>query len=68
MSTKPIRLGDDEIVALSVSPAEAATMLSVSRGTIYNLLNSGELRRVRIGRACRIRVSDLVDLLDRNAE
>lgn len=67
MPTRPTSLGDSP-VALSVSPADAAALLGVSRGTIYNLIHAGELKRVRIGRAVRIRVSDLTEFLDRNEE
>ncbi len=33
---------------------EAAHLLGVSRATVYNLLASGELRGVKIGRAVRV--------------
>lgn len=67
-ATSPVTHGDDRLVSLSVSPADAAAMLGVSRGTIYNLMNRGELRRVRIGRSVRLRVADLLEFLDRNEE
>jgi excisionase family DNA binding protein len=44
---------------LSVSPADAAVMLSVSRQHIYKLIADGELRRVLVGRAARIPVEDI---------
>ena len=34
--------------------AEAASYLSISRGAVYNLLNSGALASIHIGRARRI--------------
>ena len=39
---------------LLLSITETANTLSVSRGTIYNLLQAGALRRVKIGAAARI--------------
>ena len=51
--------------AIAVSPAKAAEMLGVSRGTIYNLIQRGELRRSKIGRSTRILVADLVALIER---
>lgn len=50
---------------IAVSPAQAADLLGLSRGMIYNLIDRGELRRSKIGRATRIPVSDLVALLER---
>ena len=51
--------------AIAVSPAKAADMLGVSRGTIYNLIERGELRRSKIGRSARIPVTDLIALMER---
>ena len=53
---------------LVVSPQTAAEMLGVSRATFYNLMERGELTRVKIGRSARIRVSDLEGLVERSAE
>jgi excisionase family DNA binding protein len=39
---------------LLLSIPEAANALGVSRGTIYNLFETGSLRRVKIGAATRI--------------
>lgn len=50
---------------IAVAPARAAELLGLSRATIYNLIEAGELRRSKIGRATRIPVSDLVALLER---
>lgn len=43
----------------AVSPAEAASMLDICRGTIYNLIARGELRYVKIGRATRIPIAEI---------
>ena len=45
--------------ALLVSPEEAATALGIGRTLLYELLATGELRSVKIGRARRVRWSDL---------
>jgi len=50
---------------IAVSPADAADLIGVSRGTIYNLIERGELRRSKVGRATRIPVADLVALIER---
>lgn len=39
--------------------AEAASYLSISRGAVYNLLNSGALASIHIGRARRIAMCEL---------
>ena len=52
---------------LLVSPEEAASMLSVARSTVYVLMASGELRRVKIGKARRLRIEDIEAFVDRLA-
>jgi putative molybdopterin biosynthesis protein len=44
-------------------PHDAAEMLSVSRKTVYRLIERGELRAVHVGRAIRIDPSDLAQFL-----
>ena len=44
---------------LLVTPEEAARRLSVGRTTIYELIASGELQSVNIGRCRRVPVSSL---------
>jgi excisionase family DNA binding protein len=41
-------------------PEDAASRLQVSRTTVYDLINSGDLVRVKVGRAARI-TSESVD-------
>ncbi|ABW15648.1 DNA binding domain, excisionase family [Parafrankia sp. EAN1pec] len=50
---------------LLLTPAEAAELLGVGRTTIYELMNSGDIPSVRIGRARRIPSVDLVAFVDR---
>ncbi|ABD10414.1 transcriptional regulator [Frankia sp. CcI156] len=50
---------------LLLTPAEAAELLGVGRTTIYELMNSGDIPSVRIGRARRIPAADLVAFVDR---
>ena len=47
---------DDQLL---VTPEEAARRLSVGRTTIYELMSSGELQSVNIGRCRRVPVSSL---------
>lgn len=49
---------------IAVDPKRAAEMTGLSRGTIYNLIDRGVLRRSKIGRATRIPVADLIALIE----
>ncbi len=53
---------DDQLL---VTPEEAARRLSVGRTTVYELLASGELRSVSIGRCRRVPVSELCSYVAR---
>jgi excisionase family DNA binding protein len=44
--------------------AEVAQQLRVSKMTIYRMINSGELRALRIGRSVRVPAAALAELLD----
>ncbi len=50
---------------LLVTPEEAARRLSVGRTTIYELMASGELQSVNIGRCRRVPVSSLSQFVNR---
>ncbi len=50
---------------LLLTTTEAADLLGVSRTTVYELLNTGQLESVRIGRARRIPRAALVAYVDR---
>jgi len=41
-------------VPILFTPKQAASVLSISRSSVYNLLRSGELGSIRIGRSRRI--------------
>lgn len=47
-----------------MSPRDAATSIGVSRSTLYRLIDSGQLRTVKIGRRTLIPFSCLLALLD----
>jgi len=49
---------------IAVSPARAAELCDLSRATIYNLINTGVLRRSKIGKATRIPTADLIALIE----
>jgi len=53
-----------EIPVIAVSPQTAAEMLDCSRAFIYILIDRGELRRSKIGRACRIPIEDVRALIE----
>ncbi len=46
--------------------SEAARYLVAAKSTVYNLVSTGELPALRIGRAVRIRKSDLEQFISRN--
>lgn len=53
-------MGDrEEIKALVVNPIDAATMLGVSRATIYSLLKDGKLPAYKLQSRTLILISDL---------
>jgi excisionase family DNA binding protein len=54
------------IEALAVSPAEAARLMGIGRTHIYKLINSGLLRRVRLGNRTLIPVEAIKDCLSAN--
>jgi len=51
---------------LLIRPVEAATLLSVSRSSIYELIASGAVPSVRIGRMLRIPVAAIRKLAERS--
>ena len=55
-------VADDQLL---VTPEEAARRLSVGRTTIYELMSSGELQSVNIGRCRRVPVSSLSSFVSR---
>jgi excisionase family DNA binding protein len=58
--------GDDGVTLVSLG--DAARMLGISRGTLFRLLDDGEISRVRIRRRTLVRYSDLLSLIERSAE
>ncbi len=44
--------------------ADTADYLAMSRGAVYNLLRTGELRSIHIGRSRRIVLADLWEFVD----
>jgi len=53
---------------LLVRPEEAATLLGLGRSTVYELLRSGELPVVHVGRAARIPMRELRHWVEAHAE
>lgn len=57
---------DDVPVTMTI--AEVARQLRVSRGTVYKLMSDNELRFVTVGHSRRVRREALLDYLDRHDE
>lgn len=45
---------------------DTARILSVSQATIFKLLRTGQLKRYKIGKASRICLGDLAEMMSRN--
>ena len=50
---------------LLVTPAEAARRLSLARSTVYQLVLTGELESIKVGRSRRVLASALTEYIDR---
>jgi excisionase family DNA binding protein len=64
MAHSPLAPDVDVDRQLAFSPAQAAEVLSISRGLIYELLASGEITGRKIGKRTVITRSELVRYLD----
>jgi excisionase family DNA binding protein len=49
-----------------LKPNEVADFLNISRSFAYQLLQSGEIPVVRLGKACRVRPQDLEAFVEQN--
>ena len=49
-------------------PGEAAEAIGVSRSRLYELLNSGEIPSIMVGRVKRVPVDKLREWVERNTE
>jgi excisionase family DNA binding protein len=47
--------------------AEVATLMRVSRMTVYRLIRRGQLKAIRVGRNYRVRENDLSEYLESQA-
>jgi excisionase family DNA binding protein len=57
----------DATPLLAYSPQGAADALGVTRQTVHNLINRGDLRRFKVGRLTRIPVADVHALVGLDA-
>jgi excisionase family DNA binding protein len=55
---------DAPVQKLLLTVPEAGRALAISRSKMYDLLNSGHLPSVHIGRSRRVRVSDIENFVD----
>lgn len=49
-----------------LTPADIISLLNCARGMVYNLLQSGEIPSIRIGRAVRVDTRDFVAWVERS--
>jgi len=57
--------GSSEIAPVLLTVAEAGRALALGRTTVYELIRSGELEVIRIGRSTRIPVDAIAAFVDR---
>ena len=55
---------DAPTVAILATPEEAAKALRLGRSKVYELIETGELKSIKIGRSRRIRWNDLTAYVD----
>ena len=47
---------------------DVARLLNISRSFAYNLMQSGQLRTVRLGHSVRVRPKDLIEYIEKNVQ
>ena len=63
----PASTDAETLAPMLVSASRAAALLGIGRTTLYELIWSGELKPLHIGRCVRFRLSDIEDFVDRLA-
>ncbi|CAN5349129.1 hypothetical protein BH20ACT13_BH20ACT13_25870 [soil metagenome] len=58
---------DDRTLPRAISVNDTAAVLGISRATVYRLIQSGDLRPVRVGRRLRFRLEELDAYLERES-
>jgi excisionase family DNA binding protein len=48
------------------SVPQAARYLAIGRSTVYGLMDAGKLRYVKLGRSRRVKIGDVLALIERN--
>lgn len=64
ISDELVRQSDVPVPKLLLTVPEAGRALAISRSKMYDLLNSGHLPSVHIGRSRRVRVSDVENFVN----
>jgi len=59
--------GQEQLTRIGYSPEDAAKVVGLSRGALYNLMNAGKLRSVKIGRRRVIPATALAELLEKGS-
>lgn len=59
---------DQPVTRIAYSPTEAAQVLGITRASIYNMINRGELRRYKVGRLTRINAAEVHALVGADVE
>lgn len=66
MKTKAIPISalfHDKDAPLVVTVSEAAKIMGIGKNTVYELVNSGQLKSIRVGRQIRINHQELLKFL-----
>jgi excisionase family DNA binding protein len=58
-------VNESALIPVAVSPAQAASLLSIGRTNLYVLIAAGDIRPVKLGRRTLIPVQQLHDLIAR---
>ncbi len=61
--TRKVKMNDKQLPIL-YTPVQTARILGISRSQVYNLMNSGELNSIHIGRSRRIAQTHVRDFIN----
>ena len=66
MNVNQVEIYEETILHSLLKATEVAKILNISRSMAYRLIQTGQIRSVRIGEACRVRTKDLQGYIEKN--